>query len=47
MSCEKYKVFNFVVVHDSLVINANEVYPITFFKHINPQELFDLMNDEY
>lgn len=31
--------------YDSLAINANEVYPIAFFKHINPQELFDLMND--
>ena len=33
--------------YDSPAINANEVHPIAFFKHINPQELFDLMNDEY
>ena len=31
--------------YDSLAINANEVYPIAFFKHIDPQELFYLMND--
>ena len=31
--------------HASPAINSDEVYPIAFFKHINPQELFDLMND--
>lgn len=31
--------------HESLAINSPEVHPIAFFKHINPQELFDLMND--
>ena len=31
--------------YDSLAVNANEVHPIAFFKHINPQDVFDLMND--
>ena len=32
--------------HESLSENSNEVHPIAFFRHINPNELFTLMNGE-
>ena len=32
--------------HESLAVDSKEVHPIAFFKHINPQELIELMYDK-
>ena len=33
--------------YESLAVNSKEVHPIAFFKNINPEELFTLMNNEF